>query len=946
MLNKLLERQIKRHFGKDFQFDILDENLRNFFNDISETYMNNDKERRFLENTITVNTEELSELLRERSSLLEYKTQENQESINLLRQYKNAIDLSLIVSTTDLNGKIIYVNDNFCRVSEYSKEELIGSFHNIISDPSNDPSLFKNMWNQINNKEIWHGTFSNLKKSGEKYYVNCRVQPLLDREGNIKEFISLSEDVTQQIIYQGELKSQKERVKTILDNQENIIIIVNKDFGLVEANKRFFEMFNFEDLNDFKTQVNKIQYLFDKNRYFDENLSEFEWCKQFSKKNDFIYKISKSSDEKNQIFNVNCSEVILDKQINYVCTFSDITELENAREKAEIAQKAKSTFLANMSHEIRTPLNAIIGFSDILCDSDIKKEHKENANIISRSAKSLLNIINDVLDISKIESGKLAIVNEEFIFETFLEHIVELFAIVAKEKEIDFLYSPDNNLPFSVIGDCTRLQQVITNLLSNAIKFTPKNGEVIFSINLISTENNTTKIKFSIKDSGIGITKEQQNIIFNPFSQADNGISRKYGGTGLGLSICADIVRLMNSNIILDSKENEGSEFSFVLEFEVVKSRLSKSIFSNDIRFLFYTSNKECEIRDNIQAHIKKLGQVEEYNEINKNSDILFCSGIENLDIVLPKFKKDNPNSLIIYIGIEKNLNMQVKEYIDSYISLPLYGSKLFNTVSEKLNLNNKLIKESENEFQDFKGKILIAEDNSNNQKLMEILLSKLGIDFTIVHNGLEAVEKYINDKYDLILMDINMPVMDGITATKEIRNLENIYYKIPIIALTANSIAGDKEKYLAEGMDEYLSKPLEFNKLKSMLNKYLMHNSIIEKSENLYNLEKEKKRFINYKKEDAISQLGLNESIIDLLLNNFFLTLDNDLENLEKAIESKDQDKTAQAAHYLKGSCLNLAMNNAAEVLQDIEIRAKNGNISMNLDRLKYIFSEIKDEI
>lgn len=324
-MHRLLERQLKRYFGRDFKFESLDENLVNLLNDISETYLDNEKERRFLENTITVNTEELNELLKERSSLLEYKTQENQDTINLLHQYKKAIDLSLIVSTTDSNGVIKYANDNFCKVSGFSEEELIGKTHNVLKDNSNSIALYKTMWDTIKNKKIWYGTFSNVNKNGEKYFVNSTILPLLDRDENIKEFISLSEDVTQQIVYQEELKSQKERIKTILNNQENIIVIINEEEGVVEVNKRFFEVFNFLDLNDFKEKMKSIQYLFDIDKYFDEKFSEFEWCKQFQRKEQ-LYKLSKSEINNYQIFSVSCIEVLLDKKNHYICSFTDITE--------------------------------------------------------------------------------------------------------------------------------------------------------------------------------------------------------------------------------------------------------------------------------------------------------------------------------------------------------------------------------------------------------------------------------------------------------------------------------------------------------------------------------------------------------------------------------------------------------------------------------------------
>uniref|UniRef100_UPI0040475083 ATP-binding protein n=1 Tax=Aliarcobacter sp. TaxID=2321116 RepID=UPI0040475083 len=910
-MHRLLARQIKRNLGKDFSFDTLDEKIVDLLKDVSQVYTDSDTERKFLENTISVNTEELNTLLRERSSLLESRTQENQDVINLLHQYKNAIDAALIVSATDINGIIKYANENFCRTSGFSKEELIGNSHSILKDSSNDENLYKNIWKTIKNKEIWNGTFSNIKKNGEKYYINMSVVPLLDRDKEIKEFISLSEDVTQQVIYEKELKAERERISTILNSQENIVVIVHEKNGIVDANRRFFETFDFVDLEDYKANVENISSLFEQdNEYFDKKLTESLWFEQFFQKKDTLHKIIRI-DKKNQeqIFSVHCREAILNGDIHYLCTFIDITELENARQKAEIAQKAKSTFLANMSHEIRTPLNAIIGFSDILCESNINAEEKENAKIISRSAKSLLGIINDVLDISKIESGKLDIVEEPFVFEMFTENIVELFSVATREKKIRFIYNPDPFLPYSLIFDSTRLQQVISNLLSNAIKFTPKNGEVIFDIKLLEKNNNSVKIRFSIKDNGIGMTQEQQKIIFNPFSQADDGISREYGGTGLGLAICSDIIKIMNSRIELDSEINKGSEFSFILDFKVDKFENTRKKLDSEYTFLLHCSDGNNDrLRLNIENHINKLGKVKDYDLTNKIGNILFCCGCSRLESIVEEFKRNNEKSLVIYIGDKAFLNdSKIKNHIDNYLELPIYGSKLFNIISEKLKLNSIVVNKPETHNQTFEGKVLVAEDNPNNQKLIEILLKKLGVDPVIVSNGQEVVSAYKKDKYDLILMDINMPIMDGISATKEIRQIESKYTPISIVALTANSIVGDKEKYLTQGMDDYLSKPIEFNKLIDILKKYL-----------------EKDEFNSLKNRLTVKKisesLGFPEELSSILLNSFKSNILDDLEEFDTNIKNNETDKIKQKAYYIKNSCLNVNLLTAVNILEKFE--------------------------
>ncbi|MBP9490397.1 MAG: response regulator [Aliarcobacter sp.] len=735
------------------------------------------------------------------------RTKELNDSNLLLLEHKKAVDASAIVSKADIHGNITYVNKTFCEVSGYTKEELLGKPHNIVRHPDMPKEIFRDLWETIKSKKIFKGIIKNRNKNGSFYYVASTIVPILDKNEEIIEYLSL--------------------------------------------------------------------------RY-------------------------------------------------------DITELVEARKKAEIAQKSKSTFLANMSHEIRTPLNAIIGFSDILCESNIDNENKENAKIISKSAKSLLKIINDVLDISKMENGKLEVELSEFSLFDLTEYIVELFSINATDKNIKFVYSVDSKLPHLIISDSMRIQQVLSNLLSNAIKFTSEYGKIYFRIEVLNQDNENAKIKFSIKDSGIGMTPEQIKIIFNPFSQADSGISRKFGGTGLGLAICNDIIKLLGSNIEVNSQIGNGSEFFFILDFKVKKS-VEENVKKSDISFAICDlSNDEDFIKESVKNYLEKIGEVFDIRKNpNVKTNILFCFGGNNLGNNLLEFKKQNIEAKIVYVGDKNSLDEIALQNIDYDIDLPVYGSKIYNIIADNSNINNRVLTKSSDTLK-FKGKVLVAEDNINNQKLIEVLLKKLGIEVTIVSNGLEVVESYKKDKYDLILMDINMPIMDGLTATKEISLIKNEYYDIPIIALTANSIAGDKEKYLSLGMDEYISKPIEFDKLTSILDKYLNNNKNSDISKN------ENENRVKFDKNKTIERLGLDEDTVDMLLDNFFLTLDSDLQKLQKAIDSKNSEEISKAAHYIKGASTNLGMDEATVILQNIETRALNKEIDFNLKELKEYFFEI----
>lgn len=969
-MHRLLERQLKRSLGKTFDLETLTPELQELLNKISDVYVDFDDQRRMHEHIITVNSEELrnsnaklKELLDERSQLLEYKTNENKDIINLLHQYKEAIDQSMIVSRTDTEGIITYANDKFCEISGYTREELLGRSHNIIKHPDNDVALYKDIWQTIKSNKVWTGTFPNLNKDGRTYYVNSTIIPLTDLNGNITEFIGLRDDVTQQVLYQKKLTHQTQRLNTIFNSQEHITLIINPTKGVVDVNNKFFETFGYKDLRSFNQKNECVCDLFhEKDLLKSSDNIERPWYEHFLFGNDIQNKVThQTSTGQELIFKISIKEIELDEKQHFLVTLIDITELENARRKAEIAKETKSTFLANMSHEIRTPLNAIIGFSDVLTNAKLNSEEKEYSYIISKSAQSLLDIIDDVLDISKIESGKIMIENEPFPINIFIENIVELFSVKAKEKNIRFIYNSDPSIPYSVISDSTRLRQVLSNLLSNAIKFTDKLGQVNFSINVLQQDEKEVQMEFTIKDTGIGISKEQQAIIFEPFSQADSGINRKFGGTGLGLSICKDIIHLLNSEIIVESMINHGTTFKFILTLPIDKKTEKSSHHFSHLEFALSGISDDNEyLKKNITNYLNKIGEVYEFdqNSIHRNINFLFCFQSPNLLDLLQKFKMLNETAKTVFVGNKNSLDdNRVNKYIDYFIDLPIYGSKIFNIISDNTLVDDNIATEKEFEaiehepiekhspeekISSEQAHILVAEDNPNNQKLIEILINKLGYRCTIANNGLEAVEFYEDNRYDLIFMDINMPVMDGVTATKEIlKRQEEGRYKVPIVALTANSIEGDKERYLYSGMSDYLAKPIIFDKFKAMIEHYTTLSK--ETIQNEDNNEPQ----VDFSIENTMAQLGLDQDTATMLLENFFLTIDQDIDTLAKKVQEDDYQGIFDQAHFIKGSCLNLALKEPAEILASIESKANdNNNVNLDFDRLKLSLENHKKTI
>lgn len=616
---------------------------------------------------------------------------------------------------------------------------------------------------------------------------------------------------------------------------------------------------------------------------------------------------------------------------------------EKAKESEHEALKAnqtKSQFLANMSHEIRTPLNAIIGFAEILANTQLPTKDKDKANVISRSAKALLAIINDILDISKIESGKFEISKNSFNLKELLDQIVQLYAINTKQKNIRFLYRLDEKIPEYVISDDTKIKQVLSNILSNAIKFTPQNAQVTFDVNLVHMENKKARVKFSIKDEGIGISQEDQKKIFEPFSQADGSISRKYGGTGLGLAISLNIVKLLGSEIKLDSEIHAGSTFYFELDFDVNEIACIDSANKDYDLAICNVTDDEENIREHLINVAKSFGRVHQGDEIDLASkiDLIFCFG-DPLFYEKLKGRKARFKCPVVYVGSMEKINTPnniMKPLMDYFVDVPIYGSKIFNIIAEV-----KSIEKESNNFnianKKFVGKVLVAEDNVNNQLLMKLILEQLGLEVTLAENGQIAYEKYMENKYDVVLMDINMPVMDGLTSLKMIRQFDHLVDKYtPIVALTANAIDGDKEKYINEGMDDYLSKPIDNTLLVRMLNKYL--NKVIHDEPQV---QLEQKSVEQLSIQSIIDVLGVDEEIAQMVINIFLANIFKELDEFEKVIQTKNEHDISKKAHYIKNSCLNVNLKDTCELLFQLE---KPSNFSQQ--QIIEKFNLIKEQI
>ncbi len=523
--------------------------------------------------------------------------------------------------------------------------------------------------------------------------------------------------------------------------------------------------------------------------------------------------------------------------------------IENARQdkmQALEANESKSLFLANMSHEIRTPLNGIVGFTELLKSTDLNGEQHDFVTIIEKSSENLLSIINNILDLSKIESNNIEL--ETIVFDPIIEfeNAIETYGVKASEKDIELNFFIDPEINKKLLGDAVKIKEVLINLMSNAVKFTDFGGRINVEIVKIKTENNKAEIAFSIEDNGVGMTKEQQLNVFAAFAQADVSITRKYGGTGLGLTISTRFLELMGSELKLESQKEKGTKFYFTLELEEVleSTKLESMPVAEGISIIKHQSKSEKQLDIYLKRYFNYFGITErtfttaaELKKESNSSTTNIWIDIDHIDdSMIESIKKvDKDQITLISSFTNRNKIESLGLTANKVLYKPVTATKILNVLSLKSTkqVNNTISTQEKSprnnsniSFQNikFEGKILVAEDNFINQKLVKQILIRYGLDVELANNGLEAFEKIKDCHYDLIFMDIQMPVMDGVEATHEILNYEKEENRkhTPIVALTANALKGDRERFIKEGLDEYIAKPIENNELLFILKKFL----------------------------------------------------------------------------------------------------------------------------
>lgn len=784
-----------------------------------------------------------------------------------------ALDESSIVAFTDHRGHITYVNDKFCEISQYSREELLGNTHRIINSGYHDPSFFTDLWRTISQGLVWQGEIQNKAKDGSYYWVYTTIVPFLNTEGKPYQYVSIRYDITErkQIEQSFALSQQRSAdIQRALDASS--MVFFTDQYGRItyanqllcstlDTTREYLLGQSIALLQSPAAEPGALDYLWE--TLYKASIWQGELRFQTQTHQDFwtyTTAVPFFDDEQNlrQVF-------FLVWDINALKQ-SEVL-LKDAKDAAEATTRAKSDFLANMSHEIRTPMNAVLGMTQLLIDTDLTQEQYDYARTIEGSANHLLTLINDILDFSKIEAGHLDIETIPFDLPLAIDELTELITYKVQEKNLEFMVRLAPDLPHRVMGDPGRIRQILLNFLSNAFKFTAV-GHVLLEISHTPISAQEARFHFSVQDTGKGIEASKIHSIFDAFTQEDASTTRQFGGTGLGLAICKNLVELMGGTLGVESINGQGSTFWFELTLPLAEDlpELPKLIDDfNHARILVVDDHPLC--CHIISEQLNQWGLPHHIVHTSKEALETLKAGVSNgtpyhivlIDYLMPdlngdelaKAIKNDPQLahliLILLSGYnQRGMAQNLKEAgFSAMLTKPVSASLLLDALMACWSLKQtdpehrqeiltrytvreigRAFKPNEKQeiellSNDATVRVLLVEDNIVNQKVIVRQLEKMGIKVDVAANGLEALQMSALIAYQCIFMDCQMPEMNGYEATQAIRKRENGTSHVPIIALTANAMAGDKERCIQCGMDDYLSKPVTQEQLAQILEKW-----------------------------------------------------------------------------------------------------------------------------